>query len=154
MNIKKKTKRKILWILLCFALVLFIYNASNKTFYASNDPLNGSFCAKNIEVPDWSQDGILASVEVAPPFDFLIDSANDKGLDISSGCWVYMFSEKEIYKAKKNGNVLEILNDQEVIGSIERDFTKLFCFEINESFVLHFKNTECPLKKVNQGFIG
>lgn len=153
-NETTKNLKVIFIILLCIAAVVFFaYRASTKVNYESDDPLHGSYRVENrpLNGRDVSTD-FLISVD-AELLDSLKEIAEENGVDKSERYWVYSFEENKVFKVKKGDNIVEIFENEVLVGAVEYTYKKFLWKKYDERYLMSWRGEDCTLLKESQGFI-
>lgn len=153
-NETTKNLKVIFIILLCVAAVVFFaYRASTKVIYESDDPLHGSYRVENrpLNGRDVSTD-FLISVD-AELLDSLKEIAEENGVDKSERYWVYSFEENKVFKVKKGDNIIEIFENEVLVGAVEYTYKKFLWKKYDERYLMSWRGEDCILFKESQGFI-
>lgn len=140
-------------LLLIIILGYFLYQGQSEK-YASDDPLFGSFSIENSKYTEKIHPtAFLVSINVATTNKELVECANENGVDISRGCWVYSFEENKIFSAEKQENIVNVYEKDRLIGTFSYKSKSFLGIVYDESYILNWRGTEYHLKRNLQGFV-
>jgi len=131
----------------------YLYQAQSEK-YASEDPLFGSFSIENSMYTEKTHPtAFLVSINVSTSNKDLMECADKQGVNISEGCWVYCFEENKIFNAEKQDNVLNVYDNECLIGTFRYKRKSFLGFVYDESYILNWRGKDIRLRRDLQGFV-
>lgn len=99
--------------------VVTAYFVSQRETCPSEEPLYGSFRIDPVPCGKVYPADFLVSVNVKTDDRTLLKCAEESGIDISKGCWVYSFAENKVFRGEKRQSALLAYEGNRVVGRFE-----------------------------------
>lgn len=155
-RVSKRVKQALLVTAIMIGFLLMVvtaYYASRRATYLSEEPLYGSF---RIDPPPCGRvypADFLVSVNVKTSDRTLLKCAEESGIDLSKGCWVYSFAENKVFRGEKRQGMLLAYEGNHVIGRFEYTASDFLGFAYDEQYKARWRGTELTLNKTLKGFV-
>lgn len=133
--------------------VVTAYFVSQRETYLSEEPLYGSFRIDPVPCGKVYPADFLVSVNVKTDDRTLLKCAEESGIDISKGCWVYSFAENKVFRGEKRQSALLAYEGNRVVGRFEYTASDFLGFSYNEQYKARWRGTELTLNKTLKGFV-
>jgi hypothetical protein len=155
MNMSKISKKLRLILVAALAVTISIgisyYNA-HTTAYPSQDPLYGTFSVVSAE--GGNQPDYFLSINVNVTNAYFQQCAEESGVDISTGCWVYSYAEKKIFPAEKQEDTLVVYDDmQGEIGEFRYSSKTFLWAEFDKSYQGEWRGECFDMERIMQGYV-
>ncbi len=148
---------KKLWLILVAALAVAIYIGvsyynAHTTEYASEDPLYGTFSVVN--AAGGNPQYYFLSINVNVTNSYFEQCAEESGVDISAGCWVYSYAEKKIFAAEKQEDTLVAYDDaKREIGQFRYSAKTFLWTEFDKSYQGEWRGESFDMERMMQGYV-
>lgn len=114
--------------------------------YASNDPLYGTFAIEPLKI--YPSEDFFISIDVDIETEPFSQYAEESSVDISTGCWVYSYSEKKIFRALKDGkDKLDVYENGEKIGWFKYTYKSFLGIHFDEKYACKWRENEFILQR-------
>lgn len=133
--------------------VVTAYFVSQRETCLSEEPLYGSFRIDPVPCGKVYPADFLVSVNVKTDDRTLLNCAEESGIDISKGCWVYSFAENKVFRGEKRQGALLVYEGNRVVGRFEYTASDFLGFSYNEQYKARWRGTELTLNKTLKGFV-
>lgn len=133
--------------------VVTAYFVSQRETCLSEEPLYGSFRIDPVPCGKVYPADFLVSVNVKTDDRTLLKCAEESGIDISKGCWVYSFAENKVFRGEKRQSALLAYEGNRVVGRFEYTASDFLGFSYHAQYKARWRGTELTLHKTLKGFV-